>query len=62
MYVLITNESCNFVRSCNVLHNLATSHNSCIIQCPCEDDCDIVVVIYSLTTYVVGLIYEIMLL
>ena len=62
LYVLVKNDSCDFVRSCNVTHNLATSHNSCIIQCPCEDNCDIVVVIYSLMTSVVGSVCEIMLL
>ena len=42
LFVLVKNGSCDFVRSCNVLHNLATSHKSCIVHCPCEDDCDTV--------------------
>ena len=62
LYVLVKNAPCDFVRSCNVIHDLAPSHNSCIIRCPCEDNCDIVVVIYSLSTNITGSVYEIMLL
>ena len=62
LYVLVKNEQCDFVRSCNVAHDLATSHNSCIVNCPCEDNCDIVVMIHSLITNVMALLCEIMLL
>ena len=34
LYVLVKDEPCDFVRSCNVTHDLATSHNSCIMHCP----------------------------
>ena len=62
LFVLVKNEPCDFVRSCNVTHDLATSHNSCIINCPCDDNCDIVAMIYSIITNVVGSLCEIILL
>ena len=62
LFVLVENEQCDFVRSCNVTHDLATSHSSCIVSCTCEDDCDIVVMIPILITHVVGSMCEIMLL
>ena len=62
LFVLVKNELCDFVRSCNVTHDLATSNNSCIVHCPCEDNCDIVLVIYSLITYTVGSVCEMTLL
>ena len=62
LFVLFKNEPCDFVRSYIVLHHLATSHNSYIIHCPCEDNCDIVLVIYSLIIYTVESVCEMMLL
>ena len=54
IHVIHKGISCDFVRPCNVLHDLATSHNSCIVNCPGEDNCHIVVMIHSLMTNVVG--------
>ena len=62
LYALVKDEPCDFVRSCNVTHVLGTSHNSCIVNCHCEDNCDIVVIIHSLITTAVGSVCEIMLL
>ena len=59
VYVLVKNDPCDFVRSCNVTHNLATSHNSCIVNCPCEDNCHILNFLYSSNTEISGTVCEI---
>ena len=62
MYVLVTNEPCNFVRFCNVTHYLATSHNSCIVNCSCEENCDILAFLYGSSNDASGMVCEIKLL
>ena len=59
LYVRVKNDPCRYVRSCNVTHNLATSHNSCIVNCPCEDDCDILAFLYSSGAEMGGAVCEI---
>ena len=62
LYVLVKNEPCDFVRSCNVTHDLATSHNICVVNCPCEDNCDILADFFSSSNQMSGTVCEIKLL
>ena len=62
VYALVKNDSCDFVRSCNVTHDLATSHNSCIVNCPCEENCFILAFLYSSSNNASGIVCEIKLL
>ena len=58
LYVLVKNYPCNFVRSCNV----TTSPNSCIVNCPCEDNCHILAFLYGSSNDASGMVCEIKLL
>ena len=62
LYLLVKNESCDYLTSCNVTHDLATSDNSCIVKCPCEENCDILAFIYSSSNDASGMVCEIKLL
>ena len=63
VYVVLNNGVCDYMKSCNVTHDLAVSHNSCIVSCPhCNDTCDMLVNLYNVSSEVRGSICEVNLL
>ena len=59
IYIVFNGDSCNYVKSCNVTHDLA-ARNRCIVSCShCYDTCDVVVSLYSLTNNINGSVCEV---
>lgn len=46
MYRVLNEESCQFIKSCNIKQDLAATQNQCIITCPCAvSSCNIAVIV-----------------
>ena len=49
MNVVMKSELCDYMKPCKLVDDSVTSHNSCIVSCPCDGNCDITIVLYSRT-------------
>ena len=59
MLYTLNGSNCGYFKKCKVTNDLAGSHNTCIIECPCDDECKILTMFYSKNGNIHGSVCEI---